>query len=136
MRAYRSRAAIRLSRLRRIARATAGYPGRRPTRAELIEVVVGEMTRVVQSASQHAPENLPVLEAGDDRADHRSLDASRHQAGDATRSLEAAGEVVGVEGDDAAHALAEVDGRRQRDRRADGLTRQREVGKVELLDDP
>ena len=53
-----------------------------------------------------------------------------------TGSLETVGEVVGVEGDDAPHSVAEVDGRRQRDCRANGLTRQRELGEVEFLDDP
>jgi hypothetical protein len=78
----------------------------------------------------------PVLEAGDHRAHHRSLDAADHQAREEAGSLETVGEVVSVEGDDAAHSDAEVDGRRQRKRRAHGLTGQREVGEAEVLDHP
>jgi hypothetical protein len=97
--------------------------------------VVGEVTGVLQSAAEHTPEDVPVLEPGDHRADYRSLDASRDQAREETGSLDAVGEVVGVEGDDAAQAAAEVDGGRQCQRRAHRLARQREVGEVELFDD-
>ena len=61
---------------------------------------------------------------------------AHHQAREEARSLEAAREVVGVEGDDAAHALAEIDGRRERECRAHRLTGEREVGEVEVLDQP
>jgi hypothetical protein len=103
---------------------------------ELVVVVVWEVTGVLQSAAEHTPEDLPVLEAGDDRANYRSLDASRDQAREKTGSFDAVGEVVGVEGDDAAHAVAELDRRRQRQRRAHRLARERELGEVEFLDDP
>ena len=73
---------------------------------------------------------------GHDRARYRCLDASRHQAREETGSLDAVGEVVGVDGDDTAHAAAEVDGDGQRQRRAHRLARQREVGEVELFDNP
>jgi hypothetical protein len=135
MRAYRWRAAIKLSRLRY----TPGnncVSGTLADASELIEVVVGEVTGVPHSAAQYAPEDVPVLEAGDNRAHCRSLDASDHHAREGTCSLETAGVVVGVERDDAAYSLAEVDGRRQRERRTQGLSRQREVGEVEFIDDP
>ena len=90
------------------------------------------MTRVLQAAPHHTPEDLPVLEAGYSRADQRSLDASRHHAREETGSLDTVGEVVGVEGDDAAHSVAQVDGGRQREGRAHRFTGQREIGEVEL----
>src|SRR4029450_5474335 len=86
--------------------------------SELIEVVVGEVTGVPHSAAQYAPEDVPVLEASDDRAYYRSLDASHHQSREETGSLEAAGEVVGVESDDGGDLVAQVDGADPRERRA------------------
>jgi hypothetical protein len=47
------------------------------------------MPGVLHSAAHHAPDDLFVLEAGDDRADDRRLDASRHQAREQAGSLEA-----------------------------------------------
>jgi hypothetical protein len=51
---------------------------------------------------------LLVLQAAEDRPPHRKTDVSHDQPRENIRSLDAVGEVVGVEGDDAAHSVAEV----------------------------
>jgi hypothetical protein len=45
-------------------------------------------------------------------------------------------EVIGVDRNDLAHSVAEIHGRRQGECGAHGFARQREVGQVEILDDP
>jgi hypothetical protein len=67
--------------------------------------MVGQLTGVMQSPSHYSLEDVLVIEAGDDRATHRSADASHHHAREQIGSLDAVGEVVGVEGDDAAHSV-------------------------------
>ena len=104
--AYRPRARIMLSRLRRIASRHCRISGAPADPTEFVEVMVGQTTRSCTPPRTTRP-NLPVLEALD-WAHHRSLDASCHQAREEAGPLDTVGEVVGVEGDDAAYSIAEV----------------------------